>query len=1537
MSKKIQKLILILLILFLGLAISTKVNARNWIDKYMVDGSGGDDNDNPGDSIGYNAHMRDENKSYTFCINHGIHYKATHVVSGKNAFIFEGDTRTNFGKYAGYCSIAGEEGVDPWETLNEATKADKTVIEYREDANYSNKALTMEYTLEGPVSALKYQDAAYVLTFTNDIGSNETQKAIWTTSINRGPNYTSTDLGNEGIAFKNFYDAIHSNGNDIFQDSIRDNTSGTKVAVNADDSYTVGPFNVSYPNGQYNGKNKFSWISNIYAVTDAGNVGVQVLLSNGTDVTSELGKDGGVSLNGVDFYIRFTHNSATRVEVQVDFGYIESCQVEMATYSGQQYKWYWKKVKLSDNCTVVSYYTAFHSDGTPNHIAAGGHDHGFEHDNDGPEHNVDEYACSGYYQRTCGGTKTYTYGGMYQCDKCHAYSGTPGSCQEMVDISPKPCTHIRECEHPIYAPLYVYVMTKEYFGTSQGILHVTENGGTANNGTAGIRLTNGIDLTMTISGKVFLDKDTGKTNTGNNIYDKGEELEGIEVRLFDSNNNQIGIALTDANGAYSFKELNALKKYYVQFTYNGMLYTNVSYIAKEDKTSKATEEGQGHTNNRQVFNSKFAEIGSYPENYKTTDCITGAVITNKTYLQEEIASLFKEVAKEVVANDGNEKQAYQTVINRHSNEAEIRQKIQFVADCRINAYTVEQYPLLDAFVIKSSWENLAGISYYPIYAGDYSQRNVNLGIKARTTFDIALYKDVYKAEVSVNGKTEIYNYDSRKDSGNGFSVGVSETDYLNGLRGAYQNSKTYTNVDQTREIEKDTYNMNMRTEEVANGQSTSYNANKMNADYVVNEDYSNLKTDGKNKDQRLTIYVTYKLAIRNQSSSVGAITEIVDYFDTNYKFIQAYVGNSKGEQIGDVTKYDTSLYGNEYKSTKNAYTTIYLRPNTQTDLTEGEEQYIYVKLQLIGSQNDAGTLLSNTITDKDTLNVINLAEINGYKTTEGLIDIDSNPGNLNISNISALTQDNIVNYPNIKSMYEDDTSRAPVVIYSLYDSRTLEGTVFEDSTGTATVKTGVQRTGNGKLDDGETKIEGVKVELIEIKDNEMIVRATTTTNSDGWYGFTGFLPGDYIIRYTYGADDKTAMTTSSTWYKGANETSYNGQDYQSTVYVAKNGTYWYTEQNGLSDAKDDSNRVAEVIKYSKSEYGTEIRNHKAEVFNAYVNPQASHITEEKNRELANELEEKTYRYAYTETMHIEVEYATQTTTGTQEHEHKITGVDFGIAQRPKSEITLDQDVKHIKVTASDGTILFDTEKGTNNLQWIAKGDIEKYDLGELVNIIMDEELINGAKLEITYNITVSNNSEKDIDLNGNEVTTRAKGILNYVSNNLNFDMEDNRDENGNELWEIVSKDSVQKADNTTYTNSTIVNLDGQAVILQATDINPLTSTLKPGETKTTTLKLKKILSTESPTDDLSYTNLAEIVEIENTVGRYDHGATPGNQLIDQVPQEHDTTGVNGDSTVTITPPTGSIYIYFVIGITSAAVLAVGIFLIKKFVINKKQQ
>ena len=71
---------------------------------------------------------------------------------------------------------------------------------------------------------------------------------------------------------------------------------------------------------------------------------------------------------------------------------------------------------------------------------------------------------------------------------------------------------------------------------------------------------------------------------------------------------------TDANGDYLFENLNALYTYYVEFVYNGQYYQPTTY--KKDGVSwDNSSKGVDPLSDRQNFNAKFQEIGSYPENY----------------------------------------------------------------------------------------------------------------------------------------------------------------------------------------------------------------------------------------------------------------------------------------------------------------------------------------------------------------------------------------------------------------------------------------------------------------------------------------------------------------------------------------------------------------------------------------------------------------------------------------------------------------------------------------------------------------------------------------------------------------------------------------------------------------------------------------------------------------------------------------------------------------------------------------------------------
>ncbi len=1173
--------------------------------------------------------------------------------------------------------------------------------------------------------------------------------------------------------------------------------------------------------------------------------------------------------------------------------------------------------------------------------------------------------------------------------------------------------------------------------------------------------------------------------------------------------------LSNKDGFYEFQHLNAMQKYYVRFTYNGMLYTNVipekETEANHEIVSKSTEEAQGHSGNRANFNSLFKEIGSYPHNYKIRNKVFGESLGdyNKVYLQEEVADLFKEVARK-----------FGDVSSWNNADEETKRKVQFVMDCRISAYSINRYPLIDIFTIDYTPNVIAGEQYLPIYSGTYCQLHINLGIKSRHTFDLNLSQDVYQSKLDINGKSTIYTYGKREDK----AVKVQEDFYLNQIRDKYINEDKNTDeliksLNNDAITDDGSYNHEFRREEIVNGNNQN-NAITNHGMDLFDEDEDNILDEDDNEDNqvdddtpkdyqwrdinyglkdgdKLKIHITYKLTVTNTSGVVGAITEVVDYFDSNYEFENAYVGDKDGKEIGKVIASDTSMYGEatrmrdpngngawrvgKDKETV-GYKTKYLRPENEQKLyKDNTEQYIYVTFGLI---NPEATLIQNGVPDGNKFFTYNMAEINGYRSyvlfdeynheyyktrqqeleskTMGLIDRNSNPGNFNPDT-----------YVYKETELEDDETRAPAYVYSVRISRTMEGNVFEEAlsnerTNRATaskedyiVNVGTTRFGDGRINFGKNedkRIAGIKVELVEIKDQKMYVRSTTYTDKNGWYGFGAYLPGDYTIRFTYGADEQTALTKDSQYkqeylnefggtfrenfenknggkeygkeYIILNDTSYNGQDYQATefrrspiesntehvyttddvlkgVYETNNSNknseehvvlapenqkivkyensnyYWYddTSIKKSSDARDDEARRSQVISYAKTEYGKEIINHKAEVFNSYINqktlrenernsnfneftqaqPTNEHVDNyNHNKELVKELERRNYMYAYTAEIPIEIEYTEKELEGgndTPFYTYKVTGVDFGIVERPRTQLTIDQDIKHIKVTTSDGNTILElanNNDGTfkvlvdngNNYQWLHTAKTDTYEKDELINVILDDELLSGSKLEVTYNITVTNNSEAHTGIQ------RAKNIINYVANNLNFDLADN-----NGLWTVVKKEEIQTPSSSTLINNdkgqnvNLVDLSTQTTILKASENNPLTSTaLNPGQSATSTLTLKKTISAESSMDDLTYNNMTEIVEIDSTNGRYDHGAIPGNQSLEEQPREHDASGASRydeinqesglrerykyDGRIIITPPTGSKRIYYVLATTVAFILIAGIVLIKKFVMRK---
>lgn len=603
--------------------------------------------------------------------------------------------------------------------------------------------------------------------------------------------------------------------------------------------------------------------------------------------------------------------------------------------------------------------------------------------------------------------------------------------------------------------------------------------------------------------------------------------------------------------------------------------------------------------------------------------------------------------------------------------------------------------------------------------------NINLGLMERDIFDMNLRKDLVKVDVSINGKDHTYQY-----NGNGEDLEVN-------IRG--------TDVPD--------YERKLR---------------KSDLQY---------KTQDDNAKDKLQVYVTYKIQIKNQSVGklTGYVLDLNDYADTSYELIDSYDEN--GKKINWTQSGNVSGSGKTYKK-------MHTTDLASTGITD--KKWIFLKYKV---SNDT---LKEVLQKGETLEE-NYAEIAGYRNTytnerrdtegrllsnagenAGLIDRDSTPDNMNPTSSKVqnfVAQSKTSAYQNLSGeektkrsteVFEDDADVAPGLRLIRDDEgRKMSGVVFEDAPLQAKLNNN-ERVGDGIYQNGENKVNKVKVELLcqNNKDVDRLNKIEVRTNSDGSYTLDGFIPGDYLIKFTYG--DYECLVSPQN-----NNEMYTGQDYKSTIYEEGNykDVYWYKNtQPRENDAVDDyEGRRQEVNEYSK-DYKYDI----AQVLNS---------SNTNNPELLATLAEKTYMVANTAEMSMEVEYLKDDTAP-----YKVQNIDLGIIERPRTEVILNKEVSNVKLTSTDGTTIFDTNQKAPNLTWVNNKYDRDHHLSSqgLIQGTVDENLLYGSNVNVKYLLKIINNSELDyneksyyttgIVQNKNTLNRiETTGIIEYVPNILQYD------------------------------------------------------------------------------------------------------------------------------------------------------------------------
>lgn len=1022
-----------------------------------------------------------------------------------------------------------------------------------------------------------------------------------------------------------------------------------------------------------------------------------------------------------------------------------------------------------------------------------------------------------------------------------------------------------------------------------------------------------------------------------------------------------------------FAEIGASPKNYISKNTLGIstylveeegIYYNKSYTRLElmGYTLKKTSKGVAYVQD------KIQLVDGYKYNkYGTLDYDDNGAITSE-WSEGLISQKVKEfiVANGHYPNEAEKVRIYRSIVG-DMNDNEAWNKLQFIEDCKMSALT------------KSPFNS--GIEYYPTnknatFGTDLLTNYVNLGLWRRQEFNAQLTKDVVEVTTTSNGNSLTTPFNSKEK--------------------ALYNIKDYMN-DYTNAIKDNNGKINL-AKQYADSQQGIY-INRLNAQYYYNKYYDRPIKQSEYMGQRnLEVEIKYRITVYNLSQSLETqITEVVDYYDDSLQLTSAVV-NTNGKNISNdkSSAVSESIYGQVTEKSFPGFNKVYIRlQNKQLATGEGITIDLTYKVKRMALQGFEGYI---NIGEKT-----NIAEINGYKTyysantstpnrhgaiignnttVAGLVDVNSTPGNL--ETIEEITN-GVINF-------EDDSDKTTATLTITDDptppdpdtppdpntpidsTNIISGCVWEDA------KTGKASLGNGIRDSGEKRIAGVKVALCtrEDKINDQLstgekqvdwiqryneknynkytykVVKEETTDQNGEYSFKDVKKGDYYVLFGYGLDDATILTnnkeneTNKILEKtGSNTKSYNGQDYKSTIFQAnlENGEYDLEKikeydknlnDKYVSDAIDDWERVKEVNEYSKIQ-----TNHIAEVL-ASPTKVPTYLGEQYGSDLmgrlVDELTTNTWKIA--KTPKIEVKEV--------KGGERIPNVDLGLVERPITQLQITNNVENVKVTLSDGSIVFDATqtaeaKGNEikNVIWKSNRIATKGITGGFIQLYLDEELMYGATIQITYKMQINEKNDDYVEYEGLEyyakgrtnsgikVESKAKKLVCYIPNKMQFNKTQSGDWNAiTDINEIIP---AEEKDGENINNNLVNYRLKDTISSQSNTISKIEAdNINNAYLNNNMLTISQLITKESAQG--GYECKVEIVELENAVGRRMETSIVGNFNPANDPVENDEAKAED---VAVMPPFGIGQVfYYILTIVIAGMLVVGIIFIKKKVLVK---
>lgn len=677
--------------------------------------------------------------------------------------------------------------------------------------------------------------------------------------------------------------------------------------------------------------------------------------------------------------------------------------------------------------------------------------------------------------------------------------------------------------------------------------------------------------------------------------------------------------------------------------------------------------------------------------------------------------------------------------------------------------------------------------------------HINLGLKERDEVDIALTKNLDNAKVIVNERMYQYNYSGYYD------LTEEKTDSLN--KDIYIGNST----------ERIQYTLGLyRSDYYYRAEMYKNNEDKNDVYGKLSDFYANINGRDKSealKDTELDIYLTYKIKVQNGSATYKAnIHSIDDYYDSNLTLVREdetkylktqIVGGTESDVNAKIVVANKSDYSNNWNDVKtgivgsdtdgNGNRIIYNKMTANDlgiELAPGESQEFYMTFKVNKGQDDEFKI-------EDSIKLgqrCNVAEIASYSTFDvetgkntGKIDRDSAPGNVNIPAY------------NQKAWYEDDTFAAPRIKLNLIakeQDRTINGIAWEDNSKDKNVDTPDsnynQRIGNAVKDgNSEEGIEGLTTELVQkvMIDNgnqknyteydytwptnasldclngktmEEVIGLDTTreTEKDGEYKFTNIIAGDYVVRFHYG-DTRPYNTTGGDYkIESANYSEakyYNGQDYKSSKL---NAELKFGQANLQADSYLDIDKVNDYDSIRNTAVDSERKRLEVIAKSREIDNRNSTIMFNYDDELFTNYA----MFADTPKLDMNIELSNKYYTGSNDkaYKYEVNNINFGLEERPITQLSLDKQIEEIILTTSDGINIMDAKYDIDyivedgQIKAIVELNSDSYGIDNLQSlnrdgainngyryISVDSSILEGTTITVKYKFTVLNTGEVD--------------------------------------------------------------------------------------------------------------------------------------------------------------------------------------------------